>query len=111
MRLPGDAKFALGPHVDGGSVERWDEKGYGLGKVYDSIWKGQWEDFDPWEASCRLLGRRAHIIVRTPKREVLYQPLFSRNRDCCLRCVFHVEVRTVALSQKRYAGQAQAAGT
>jgi hypothetical protein len=54
MRLPGDAKFALGPHVDGGSVERWDEEGYGLGKVYDSIWKGKWEDFDPWEASCRL---------------------------------------------------------
>ncbi|KAF1349441.1 DUF1479-domain-containing protein [Lizonia empirigonia] len=54
MRLPGDAKFTLGPHVDGGSVERWDEKGYGLGKVYDSVWKGQWEDFDPWEASCRL---------------------------------------------------------
>ncbi|KAF2865100.1 hypothetical protein BDV95DRAFT_653139 [Massariosphaeria phaeospora] len=54
MRLPGDAKFALGPHVDGGSVERWDERGYGLGKVYDSVWKGEWEKFDPWEASCRL---------------------------------------------------------
>ena len=54
MRLPGDARFALGPHVDGGSVERWDERGYGLGKVYDHIWKGQWEKFDPWETSCRL---------------------------------------------------------
>lgn len=54
MRLPGDAKFALGPHVDSGSVERWDERGYGLGKVFDSIWKGKWEEFDPWEASCRL---------------------------------------------------------
>ena len=54
MRLPGDAKFALGPHVDGGSVERWDERGYGLGKVYDDIWRGEWEKFDPWEASCRL---------------------------------------------------------
>lgn len=54
MRLPGDAKFALGPHVDGGSVERWDEQGYGLGKVYDAIWKGNWEAFDPWESSCRL---------------------------------------------------------
>ncbi|KAF2713626.1 DUF1479-domain-containing protein [Pleomassaria siparia CBS 279.74] len=54
MRLPGDAKFALGPHVDGGSVERWDERGYGLGKVYDHVWSGQWEKFDPWEASCRL---------------------------------------------------------
>lgn len=54
MRQPGDARFALGPHVDGGSVERWDENGYGLGKVYDSVWKGHWEDFDPWESSCRL---------------------------------------------------------
>jgi hypothetical protein len=54
MRLPGDAKFALGPHVDGGSVERWDERGYGLGGVYNHIWEGQWEKFDPWEASCRL---------------------------------------------------------
>ncbi|KAF2198707.1 DUF1479-domain-containing protein [Delitschia confertaspora ATCC 74209] len=54
MRLPGDSKFALGPHVDGGSVERWDPAGYGLGGVFDSIWRGKWEDFDPWEASCRL---------------------------------------------------------
>ncbi|KAL5119724.1 hypothetical protein ACEQ8H_002330 [Pleosporales sp. CAS-2024a] len=54
MRLPGDAKFVIGPHVDGGSVERWSEQGYGLGKVYDCIWKGKWEDYDPWEASCRL---------------------------------------------------------
>lgn len=54
MRLPGDAKFALGPHVDGGSVERWDERGYGLGGVYNDVWRGNWEKFDPWEASCRL---------------------------------------------------------
>jgi hypothetical protein len=54
MRLPGDARFALGPHVDGGSVERWEEGGYGLGKVYDAVWQGKWENFDPWEASCRL---------------------------------------------------------
>ncbi|KAL1612171.1 hypothetical protein SLS60_000395 [Paraconiothyrium brasiliense] len=54
MRLPGDSRFALGPHVDGGSVERWDERGYGRGKVYDSVWKGRWEEFDPWESGCRL---------------------------------------------------------
>nr|POE66139.1 uncharacterized protein ybiu [Quercus suber] len=54
MRSPGDAKFALGPHVDGGSCERWEESGYGRGKVYDSIWQGKWEDYDPWESSCRL---------------------------------------------------------
>lgn len=54
MRLPGDARFALGPHVDGGSVERWEEEGYGRGHVYDKIWEGKWEEYDPWESSCRL---------------------------------------------------------
>jgi len=54
MRQPGDAKFALGPHVDGGSCERWEAEGYGRGKVYEKIWQGKWEEFDPWESSCRL---------------------------------------------------------
>jgi hypothetical protein len=54
MRLPGDARFALGPHVDGGSCERWEEEGYGRGKVYDAIWRGRWEEYDPWESSTRL---------------------------------------------------------
>jgi hypothetical protein len=54
IRLPGDAQFALGPHMDGGSVERWETEGYGLGGVYDKILEGKWEDYDPWESSCRL---------------------------------------------------------
>ncbi|KAF7192891.1 hypothetical protein HII31_05805 [Pseudocercospora fuligena] len=54
MRLPGDAKFALGPHVDGGSCERWEDNGYGRGHVYDKIFEGKWEEYDPWESSCRL---------------------------------------------------------
>lgn len=54
MRSPGDAKFALGPHVDGGSCERWEEGGYGRGNVYEAIWKGRWEEYDPWESSSRL---------------------------------------------------------
>lgn len=54
IRQPGDAGFALGAHVDGGSVERWEPEGYGLGGVYDKIWAGKWEEIDPWESSCRL---------------------------------------------------------
>ena len=54
IRLPGDTGFALGPHIDGGSVERWEEGGYGLGHVYDRIFEGKWEKYDPWEISCRL---------------------------------------------------------
>jgi len=56
IRQPGDAGFALGPHVDGGSVERWEENGYGLGGVYDKIWQGDWESYDPWESSSRVLA-------------------------------------------------------
>ena len=54
IRQPGDAGFALGPHVDGGSCERWEENGYGRGAVYSDIFHGQWEKYDPWESSCRL---------------------------------------------------------
>ena len=54
IRQPSDAGFALGAHVDGGSVERWEPEGYGRGGVYDKVWEGNWEEFDPWESSCRL---------------------------------------------------------
>ncbi|KZF19567.1 DUF1479-domain-containing protein [Xylona heveae TC161] len=54
IRHPGDAGFALGPHIDGGSVERWEPNGYGRGKVYEKILQGRWEEYDPWESSCRL---------------------------------------------------------
>ena len=54
IRQPGDAGFALGSHIDSGSCERWEEDGYGRGYVYDEIFKGNWQAYDPWEASCRL---------------------------------------------------------
>ncbi|KAL8720792.1 MAG: hypothetical protein Q9225_002387 [Loekoesia sp. 1 TL-2023] len=54
IRQPGDSGFALGPHIDGGSCERWEENGYGLGGVYDSIFNGNWEQYDPWEMTCRV---------------------------------------------------------
>lgn len=54
IRQPGDSQFALGPHVDGGSCERWEPEGYGRGHVYDKIFEGRWEEYDPFEASSRL---------------------------------------------------------
>jgi len=54
MRQPGDAKFALGPHIDGGGPERWEPAGYGKAHTYDPIFQGRWEEYDPWEASTRL---------------------------------------------------------
>ncbi|KAJ3505316.1 hypothetical protein NLJ89_g7485 [Agrocybe chaxingu] len=54
IRQPGDAKFTLGPHVDGGSVERWEDKG--MQKVFGSILKGgsSWEKHDPFDATPRI---------------------------------------------------------
>jgi len=55
IRQPGDAQFALGPHQDGGSVERWEEEGYGRGGVYNSVFRGDWErGFDPFDAAPRV---------------------------------------------------------
>jgi hypothetical protein len=55
IRQPGDAQFALGPHQDGGSVERWEEGGYGKGGVYNSIFTGAWEEeYDPFDAAGRV---------------------------------------------------------
>ena len=54
IRQPGDSGFALGPHIDGGSVERWEPDGYGVGGVYDRIFEGKWEEYDPWEACTRI---------------------------------------------------------
>ncbi|PHH80469.1 hypothetical protein CDD80_1479 [Ophiocordyceps camponoti-rufipedis] len=57
IRKAGDASFALGPHMDGGSVERWEREGYGRGGVYDSILSGAWEAHDGWDA-----GRRVEAV-------------------------------------------------
>lgn len=54
IRQPGDSQFALGPHADGGSVERWEPNGYGIKGVYDSIFQGKWEEYDPFESSTRV---------------------------------------------------------
>ena len=29
--------------------------GYGRWSVYEKIWKGKLEEYNPWEASCRIL--------------------------------------------------------
>ncbi|KAE8165217.1 hypothetical protein BDV40DRAFT_286442 [Aspergillus tamarii] len=52
MRPPGDKKFALPPHVDGGGVERWEDRAYN--HVYRKIFQGKWQEYDPWDLTGRL---------------------------------------------------------
>ncbi|KAF9446150.1 DUF1479-domain-containing protein [Macrolepiota fuliginosa MF-IS2] len=57
IRQPGDAKFTLGPHVDGGSVERWEDSGFRT--VFAKILQGgrNWREHDPFDATPRLSTR------------------------------------------------------
>ena len=52
IRKPGDGKFALGPHSDGGSLERWEDPEYA--RVYQKIFEGKWEEYDPFDAKHRI---------------------------------------------------------
>ncbi|WVW84370.1 hypothetical protein I302_106404 [Kwoniella bestiolae CBS 10118] len=52
IRPPGDKHFALTPHVDAGSVERWEDKAYN--SVYRKIFEGKWREFDPWDLTGRI---------------------------------------------------------
>lgn len=51
IRPPGNIS-GLDPHVDGGTIERWQEPGYV--KFYEDIFKGSWEDHDPWNGHVRV---------------------------------------------------------
>ncbi|KAI1106160.1 DUF1479-domain-containing protein [Jackrogersella minutella] len=54
IRRPGDMSLASGPHIDNGSVERWEIDGYGRAGTYAKIFQGRWEEYDPWDSSTRL---------------------------------------------------------
>jgi hypothetical protein len=57
IRQPGDTTFTLGPHIDGGSVERWEDPGFR--SVFGNILKGgnHWRQHDPFNATPRIAVR------------------------------------------------------
>ncbi|RYP66279.1 hypothetical protein DL770_008838 [Monosporascus sp. CRB-9-2] len=40
--------------VDNGSLERWEQDGYGRAGLYNSIFEGDWESYDEWDPSGRV---------------------------------------------------------
>jgi hypothetical protein len=51
QREPGDKSLGLSPHMDGGSVERWLDPGFG--QVYSSVFSENWRTYDPFDAAFR----------------------------------------------------------
>lgn len=52
IRVPGDRLFTLGPHIDGGSLERWEDPGYR--RCWSNILGGTWREHDPFDVSPRI---------------------------------------------------------
>ncbi|KAK8087507.1 hypothetical protein PG994_002481 [Apiospora phragmitis] len=48
------ASSTLIAQIDNGSLERWEQDGYGQSGTYDEIWKGRWERYNPWDPTGRV---------------------------------------------------------
>lgn len=57
-REPGDRTLTLGPHIDGGAVERWLAPGFQ--RLYAPVLAGDWQAFNPFD------GRRRDTANATP---------------------------------------------
>ncbi|KAI1471037.1 uncharacterized protein F4812DRAFT_164278 [Daldinia caldariorum] len=40
--------------IDNGSLERWEQDGYGRGGLYDAVFRGDWESYDAWDPAGRI---------------------------------------------------------
>ena len=56
IRLPGDRSFVLAPHIDGGSLERWEDPGFRA--CFGAILSGRWREHDPFDAAPRLYAHQ-----------------------------------------------------
>lgn len=54
-RAPGDTSLGLRPHMDSGSYERWVDPAFQ--KIYEPIFAGDWQSYDPWKAAHRTQTR------------------------------------------------------
>jgi hypothetical protein len=55
LELLGDfASSTVIAQVDNGSLERWEPDGYGRGGTYASVFRGEWEKYDPWDPTFRV---------------------------------------------------------
>lgn len=59
IRPPGEPFRGLGPHIDAGSLSRWADSDYR--KVYEKIWTGSPNEYDPYDLKDRKRANPAHF--------------------------------------------------
>lgn len=64
IRNPGPSMFTLGPHIDSGGIERWEDESYRA--VWKPILQGgdEWRKYDPFDISLRLEAK--HSLYNAP---------------------------------------------
>ncbi|KAK1230925.1 hypothetical protein PQX77_005956 [Marasmius sp. AFHP31] len=70
IRQPGDKMFTLGPHVDGGSIERWEDPTYR--KCFKSILEGSWKEHDAYDVWPRIHAKQD--LYSAPSQCSIFRP-------------------------------------
>ncbi|KAF9019190.1 DUF1479-domain-containing protein [Hymenopellis radicata] len=72
IRNPGDMQFTLGPHIDGGSLERWEDPTFR--SFYGRILEGgsNWRLHDPFDAGKRIGS--VQDLYHTPNQCSIFRP-------------------------------------
>ncbi|KAF9268460.1 DUF1479-domain-containing protein [Marasmius fiardii PR-910] len=70
IRQPGDTVFTLGPHVDAGSIERWEDPTYR--ECFRKILEGKWRDHDPYDVGARVNAKQD--LYQAPNQCSIFRP-------------------------------------
>lgn len=71
IRHPGDQKFTLGPHIDGGSVERWEDANFRA--CWSTIFDGNWREYDPYLIGPQRINAR-NDMYSAPNACSIFRP-------------------------------------
>ncbi|KAI0076408.1 DUF1479-domain-containing protein [Panus rudis PR-1116 ss-1] len=67
---PGPSIFTLGPHIDGGSLERWEDPGFR--SCFQKILSGRWKEHDSFDMSPRLNANQD--LYHAPNQCSIFRP-------------------------------------
>ncbi|KAL6305120.1 hypothetical protein BKA93DRAFT_817078 [Sparassis latifolia] len=74
IRPPGPSVFTLGPHIDGGGVERWEDPGFRacFGTILNSDAGADWRAHNPFDVTPRLHAKQD--LYNAPNQCSVFRP-------------------------------------